>query len=279
MNPRWKPSRRLWAVALVGLIGLAARAEEPPPDLTEPPPYDEFLVIPLRVHILQAEDLSEVHCSLTDDDIRRIVGKVNRIWNVAGIHFGVESVLREPAAHQRRFRTARDLQGEAPVGLFSILLPDESRHFDGLHVYYIHEFSVNGIYMGTDFALVKETSRLREVKGGIDEPLPRVTSHELGHALGLDHRQDRFNLLASGTTGTLLNADEGKRARERAREWSGVTTVAELRAAADQAAEAGEIEQARRQWTWLSEIPGGPAEDARRKLAELPEPAETTDEP
>ena len=69
--------------------------------------------------------------------------------------------------------------------------------------------------------VVKDTASLRKVEGGIDEPIPRVTSHELGHAFSLGHRQDNFNLMASGTTGTTLNAAEISQARESAvqREW------------------------------------------------------------
>ncbi|MDQ3235285.1 MAG: hypothetical protein M3Q07_26035 [Pseudobdellovibrionaceae bacterium] len=36
----------------------------------------------------------------------------------------------------------------------------------------------------------------------------RTTAHEIGHQLGLPHRQDTTNLLASGTTGWTLNAAE-----------------------------------------------------------------------
>ena len=210
-------------MALLGLVTLALvavrdgspsakgeeRAADPAPDrVMDPPAYDEFLVIPLRVHVLSATDLPEVDCLLSDADVRRIVGKVNGIWHKAGIHWGLETPVREPAARQARFRLARDLVGKDDLRLFPLLLPEASRDFDGLHVYYLHAFPVNGVYMGDDYAIVQETARLREVEGGIDEPIPRVTAHELGHALGLPHRQARTNLLASGTTGTGLNAEE-----------------------------------------------------------------------
>ncbi|MBX6311909.1 MAG: matrixin family metalloprotease [Isosphaeraceae bacterium] len=262
---RPRPILGLAAALALALIG--AGADESPPDVTEPPPYGEFLVIPLRVHILTAgADLPEVDCRLTDADIRRILGKVNRIWHPAGIHFGLESLCRESAAQQGRFRVARDLEGTAPVRLFRILLPEPSRRFDGLHVYYVHRFAVNGIYMGEDFALVQETARLRPVEGGIDEPIPRVTAHELGHALGLRHRQDRTNLLASGTTGTRLNAAEVATARRRAKAIPGTATVEELIRAAEETSSRGDRATARRLWTWLSEIPGDEAEEARRRL-------------
>jgi hypothetical protein len=86
---------------------------------------------------------------------------------------------------------------------------------DQFHVYYLKQFRVNGIYYPKAL-FVKDTAALRQVAGGIDEPIPRVTSHEFGHALGLVHRQDTFNLMASGTTGTSLNAAEIEAARFRA---------------------------------------------------------------
>src|SRR5262249_43090967 len=156
----------------------------------------------------------EVHCALSDADLRRIAGKMNAIWHKAGIHWGVESIVREPAERREQFRLARELSKSAGLNSFRTLLPACSRRYDGLHVYYIHKFSVNGIYMGDDFAIVQETASLRSVEGGTDEPIARVTAHELGHALGLPHRQDRVNLLASGTTGTLLNEAEVEIARE-----------------------------------------------------------------
>ena len=265
--------RALRLLALVVLTGtsLAPRsraADAPPaasPVVTESPPYGEFVVVPLRVHVLTSKDLPEVDCHLTDADITRILGKVNGVWHKAGVHWGLESVVREPAEREEKFRLARDLGGDGNLSLFRLLAPDESREFDGLHVYYIHKFAVNGVWLGGRSAFVQETAKLRPVDGGIDEPIPRVTAHELGHALGLPHRQDRTNLLASGTTGTLLNAQEVKVVREKAVKVPGAKTVADLKTAAEKA----EGETVRRLWTWLAEVPGDGAEEAKKRLEML----------
>ena len=225
------PISAIFAIIVAAL--LPPLADDEPP---QPPKPSEFLVIPLRVHILTADDLPEIDCKLSDDDIKRIVGKVNGVWRTAGVYWGLEPILREPAARQDRFRARRDmLDGKAlPLDAFRILRPDETRSKTGLDVYYIHKFSVNGVYLGERVAFVQETASLRKVEGGIDEPIPRVTAHELGHALGLPHRQARTNLLASGTTGTAFNAAEVARAREVATRTSGAMTMEALSKAIDE---------------------------------------------
>jgi hypothetical protein len=231
-------------VLVVPALARAAVADDKSPDVTAPPPAEQFVIVPLRVHVL-AGDAPEVECKLADADVSRILGKVNRVWSVAGVHFGLESIVREPAANADEFKRVRDQIGSAPLGLYRILRPDNTRAFEGLHVYYVHKMPVNGVWMGEDFAFVQETAKLHEVEGGIDEPVPRVTSHELGHALGLPHRQDRTNLMASGTTGTLLNEAEVKVTREKALKVKGAMSYA------DCVKRAGEDARQKR---WVSEI-------------------------
>lgn len=238
----------------------------PSPTVTAVPELDEFLIIPLRLYRLKSTDLPAANCELTDQDLQRIVGKVNRVWAYGGIYFGLESIQEETAATERLLRLPEKKeepktmptekpaepngaakkdnaetskkeaakprgQGAEPLvdsRLYKALIPPRTRDFPGFRIYYIHQFDVNGIYYGNRESMVKETARLRKVPGGIDEPLPRVTAHELGHGLTLAHRQDNTNLMASGTTGTTLNEAEIAQARAAAKKLAAVITYDEL---------------------------------------------------
>ena len=97
------------------------------------------------------------------------------------------------------------------------MIPKERLSAKAIDICYVKEVKPNGFYYGEPI-VVKDTATLKEVPGGLDEPLPRVTSHEIGHALGLKHRQDTTNLMQSGTTGFSLNEAEITTARAKAME-------------------------------------------------------------
>jgi hypothetical protein len=191
------------AIAVLLLLGQEEKKHFDPAvhEATRTFAYGEFLIVPVRVHLLQCEKADALHCRLKEADVRRIFGKANRIWNMAGIAFHLESVVTEEAILADSF-------DESLLESFKATRPPKSAVSGMIHVFYVHKLPTNGVFMGRDAIFVKDTAALREVKGGVDEPIPRVTSHEIGHAMGLPHRQNTINLLASGTTGWSVNDEE-----------------------------------------------------------------------
>jgi hypothetical protein len=200
-----RPKMRCFSLPLAAVLALVSTAGVA--DGTRP--AEEFRIVPVRVHLLRSEVAPAVNTKLQAADVARIFRKANNVWQPAGIHFWVETVVDEKAIN------AEARRDDAVLTLDSLpaLRPAASRAEGMFHVYYVGAMSVNGVYMARDSIFVQEAAKLRPVEGGIDEPLPRVTSHELGHAMGLPHRQDRTNLMASGTTGTSLNDAEIEKVR------------------------------------------------------------------
>jgi hypothetical protein len=200
----------------VGLLVLAVLLQDEPKhfdpavhEATRSFAYADFLIIPVRVHLLQCKDADALHCRMKEADVRRVFGKANRIWNKAGLALSLESIVSEDAVHSGDFDESRleDFKGTRP---------DKGIGAGMIHVFYVHKLPTNGVFMGRDAIFVKDTAALREVKGGVDEPIPRVTSHEIGHAMGLPHRQNTINLMASGTTGWSVSDAE----IETVRDWA-----------------------------------------------------------
>ena len=173
-------------------------------------PEDQFVIIPLRVHIVTAPDIDAVNSKLTDAEIQRVVGHVNDIWHRAGIHFGLEAVVREQAEQVERFRVTTEARGREPDEELQMLLPRSSRTFDGLHAYFFRRLPYNSAYLGDDTVFASETAEVQKIKGGGDDVVARVTSHSLGNALGLPNHSDPRNLMGGGTSGVALNAAQGE---------------------------------------------------------------------
>ncbi len=243
-----------------------ARAGEGPPF-----GFKDHLLVPVRVHLMGSVENPELRTSLGSKDVERIFQKVNRVWSQAGIQFYLEPLVNEAAV-----QPAADGKPAVPITLSTVpaYLPPATRATEAFNVYYIKSFEVNGVYHSHPEAIiVKDTASLRPVEGGIDEPLPRVTSHELGHAFSLVHRQDNFNLMASGTTGTTLNEAEIKQARESAAKRSWILPAPKCLEKAVALEKEGKAAEALPVYRWLSMLPveaGLEVQMAQQKVKDAP---------
>lgn len=217
---------------------------------------DEYRLLPMRIHILQSTELEDLHCDLKPSDAEEMLSGVNEIWRQAGLQFYAEMIRQEPAAGARLLK---ELGDGRTLNHLQLVRPRDSRSPHAFHLYLLREMEPNGICFRESHELlfVKQTARLWHVEGGMKSFLPRVGAHEIGHALGLPHRQHRINLMASGTTGISLNEAEIETARERAMRHSWRLTPLEALARAERLRSDGDHEQAGAIARTLAGLPGG----------------------
>ena len=224
--------------------------------------FAEYLVAPIHVHRLVTQGELSLTTTLNKKDLERIFGKVNRIWGHAGIHFPIQTLTTEAVPSPEIYRQNHQ---KRQLGWMLALRPKTSRSTNQFHIYYLKRFLANGVYIGPEGMFVKDTARLRSTQNGVDEPIPRVTSHELGHALSLKHRQNVTNLLSSGTSGWTLNEKEIRQARNAAEKTPWILPAATILKKADQAYKAGEKEKARELYRLIARIPLRCPETSRAK--------------
>lgn len=194
---------RIPVVTLIALAWISA-ATVPAAELLPP------LTIPVRIHLVASAAEPALATTLTGDDARHVLATVNTIWAQAGIVFTAEEVGATTALD--RPGVVKDDADRWVVAA----MPRVRLLRNGLNIFYVKQLTPNGFY-ADGLIVVKDTARLEPVPGGLAEPLPRVTAHEIGHALGLPHRQDLVNLMASGKNGFLLNDAEIATARATAK--------------------------------------------------------------
>jgi hypothetical protein len=241
------PCRTTSILAALSLLASAAGAQERATAFA----FEDFFLVPLRVHLLTATDRPDLATTLGEADFARFLPKMNQVWAQAGVHFYLESLVKEEGLHAA---VTPDIVRARQHRWLLELPPPKSSATNAFNVYYVKEFSANGVYFPKGI-FVKDTASLKPIEGGIDEPLPRVTAHELGHALNLQHRQDTTNLMASGTTGTWLNAAEIKKSRAAAGKLAWIESAAAVKKKADELRAAQKDTEARALYQRLSTLP------------------------
>jgi hypothetical protein len=248
----------MFATSLLLAVGIATAGTDPqgPREGARQPAKDVVLILPLRAHVPTSRELELADCKLRDADVTRIVAKLNTIWSKAGIYFGLESIVREPAVQTERFRQVVERKNrKLGVVDYLTLLPRPSRGFDGFQVFFFHELPMNGTSLVDDIVIVTEQAELNPVKGGIDEPIPRVLGFTIGTVLGLEpRRMPETSLLAVGTTGIDLDAGDVDQARRVASTVAGVMTVDDVQKAAAAAQAAGKSDRAKLLRSWLTDL-------------------------
>ncbi|MBM3877339.1 MAG: hypothetical protein FJ386_11535, partial [Verrucomicrobia bacterium] len=234
--------------------------------------FADFLLVPLRFHLLTATNAPDVHTTLTTNDIARILPKMNRIWAQAGVHFYIESLRLEPALNTEDFWAKLPTQERATL---LGLRPTHSIATNAFNLYYTKKLRPNGIYFSAQGIFVKDTASLRPVEGGMDEPIPRVSSHELGHAFTLPHRQNVTNLMSSGNSSFWLNDEEIAKSRESLAKRDWVEPAPAMLKRADELLAAKKPAEARALYERLATLPlkGKEIEHAKSRAAATVAPA------
>lgn len=140
--------------------------------------------IPLRAHLNESARSTAAFTEILEE--------INHIWwSQAGICFEMQVVMNDDV---------------------------KSQGFDIWFVPRIDDSdSINGVYSGGHSIYVRDTPILRAAPRSAQHPTARTAAHELGHALGLPHRQDSDdNLMRSKTFGWQLNREEIAIARKAA---------------------------------------------------------------
>ena len=158
----------------------------------------EPIVLPISIYILD-DDGSELSSARTVEGLEEVYQKVNSIWAQAGIVLAVQTIHRVTVT---------------PEYLQSIAVRDFRFFFQGIgdDIELPEPSLLNGFYaqdIGGPNGITPFGSRAFFVTDVPSVHSERVSSHEIGHILGLHHVLDDPNrLMFSGTNGMLLSEEE-----------------------------------------------------------------------
>ena len=175
----------------------------------------ETIVVGISLYLLVDDAESpdpELSSGRTQEDLVAILDGMNLIWRQADIHLRLKTVSTVEVP-----KTVLDALLAGNLGPFFNEL--------GRNTNIPGAAAINGYYvrgLGGPNGITVPSARAYFV---MDTPSVfdrRVSSHEVGHVLGLEHTlSDRSRLLYPGTNGMILTQDEADRARAKAQRLTG----------------------------------------------------------
>lgn len=184
----------------------SATAQAATPEPEQPAPSREPVVIPLTLHLAveAGAPTSALSSQRTLEELRTIAEDMQQIWAQADV------ILAPINVHQVEVPT-EVLQG--------VLLGNTDQFFAQVNATFRPQSSqaINGFYVRSAFGangFTPQGSNLFFVVDSPSVPDERVSSHEVGHILGLHHDlDDPSRLMFSGTSGSQLTELEQTVAR------------------------------------------------------------------
>ena len=176
------------------LLTTATAVPLPTPNTTE----NDLIILPLSLYILDDAG-GEMISSRDEAELRQIVERANEIWGQANIRLEIQTI--------QRLTVPDDVMAQVAARNFSPFFAAANRDL-GIE----NPALLNGFYakeIGGVNGVAPNNTRTFFVA---DQPTvhdERVTSHEIGHILGLHHvLTDPNRLLFSGTNGVELSSEE-----------------------------------------------------------------------
>lgn len=182
---------------------VATLTPEPEISITPESAQLTLITLPISVYLVDGED-NALNSARDEADIRQIYARVNEIWAQAGIQISVQTI--------ERMTIPAEILSQIQRGNFTPFFDSVGVEFE------VSEPSLlNGFYtqqIGGANGIVPFSSRVFFVADTPSVPDERVTSHEIGHILGLHHvLDDPEHLMYSGTDGIILSDEEIRVAR------------------------------------------------------------------
>jgi len=155
--------------------------------------------ITVRVVLHPVRVSSSISTSRSDNNIKQLFLKTQKIWNQADITFVFDI---------QEITVTDNIASQLEQYNFQTLYQTFDVNQDIIHIFFLRRIGSNGIAVGPKLAVIADITSVNDF---------RATAHEIGHLLGLKHTAESVNrLMFQGVNGTDLTEDEIFSARKMA---------------------------------------------------------------